>query len=242
MAADACESVNVSSRRQVAPWWHTRLFLLILLAVTLFGMWSQHRNSSDSAIASSHSGIVPLYVSLILMEWALFAFVRFGLRRGGTTVGEVVGEKWSGKGIVRDVAIVIPFWIVWEAAGRFTHFILGTDQAKKIDILLPQTILEILLWVGVSISAGICEEIVYRGYLQRQILALTGSPIIAVLAQGIIFGVGHAYQGAKQVVVITVLGLLYGLLAWWRKSLRPGIIAHAWSDIFGGWIERLITA
>jgi hypothetical protein len=37
------------------------------------------------------------------------------------------------------------------------------------------------------------------------------------------------------------LGLLYGLLAWWRKSLRPGIVAHAWSDIFGGWIERLIT-
>ncbi len=243
MAADAYESVNESSRRQVAPWWHTSLLLLILLAVTLFGVWSQHRNSSDSAIASSHSGIVPLYVSLILMEWALFAFVRFGLRRGGTTVSEVVGEKWTyGKGIVRDVSIVIPFWIVWEAAGRFTHFILGTDQAKKIDIFLPQTILEILLWVGVSVSAGICEEIVYRGYLQRQILALTGSPIVAVLAQGIIFGVGHAYQGAKQVVVITVLGLLYGLLAWWRKNLRPGIIAHAWSDIFGGWIERLITA
>jgi membrane protease YdiL (CAAX protease family) len=166
----------VTSRRPVAPWWHTWLLLLILLAVTLFGMWSQHRNSSDSAIASSHSGVVPLYISLILMEWALFAFVRFGLRKGGTTVGEVVGEKWShGRSIARDVAIAIPFWIVWEAAGRFTHFILGPDQAKKIDILLPETILEILLWVGVSISAGICEEIVYRGYLQRQFLALTGS-------------------------------------------------------------------
>jgi CAAX protease family protein len=176
------------------------------------------------------------------MEWALFAFVRFGLGKAGTAVGEVVGEKWNhGKTIARDVAIAIPFWIVWEAAGRFAHFLLGPDQAKKIDILLPETILEILLWVGVSISAGICEEIVYRGYLQRQFLALTGSPIIAVLAQGIIFGVGHAYQGAKQVVVITVLGLLFGLLAWWRKNLRPGIIVHAWADIFGGWIERLIA-
>ena len=95
--------------------------------------------------------------------------------------------------------------------------------------------------MGVSVSAGICEEIVYRGYLQRQFLALTRSSIVAVLAQAVIFGLGHAYQGAKQVVVITVLGLLYGLLAWWRKSLRPGILAHAWSDIFGGWIERLIT-
>lgn len=75
MASDADESINETSRRLVAPWWHTWLLLLILLAVTLFGMWSQYRNSSDLAIAASHSGIVPLYVSLILMEWALFAFV-----------------------------------------------------------------------------------------------------------------------------------------------------------------------
>jgi hypothetical protein len=98
-----------------------------------------------------------------------------------------------------------------------------------------------LLWVGVSVSAGICEEIVYRGYLQRQFLALSRNFVIAILAQALIFGIGHAYQGAKQVVVITVLGLLFALLASWRKSLRPGIISHAWADIFSGWIERLIT-
>ena len=36
---------------------------------------------------------------------------------------------------------------------------------------------------------------------------------------------------AQQVITITLLGLLYGILAQWRKSLRPGIISHAWSDI-----------
>ncbi len=242
MTLGASQTVDEASRGQVAPWWHTWLLLLILLMITLFGMWSQHRKTPGPAIAGGHSEVVPLYVSLIFMEWALFLFVRFGFKKGGTSVPEVVGVKRSDwRSIVRDVAIAIPFWVVWEAAGRFTHFFLGPDQAKKIDILLPQTVLEILLWVGVSVSAGICEEIVYRGYLQRQFLALTGSPILAVLAQGVIFGVGHAYQGAKQVVVITVLGVLFGLLAWWRKNLRPGIIAHAWSDIFGGWIERLVT-
>ena len=230
------------TRRQVAPWWHTWLLLLILLVITSFGVWSQHRNSSGAAIASSHSGIVPLYVSLMVIERALFSFVWYGIRKGGTTIREVIGGKWNHwTSVVRDLAIAVPFWIVWEATGRFTHFILGPDQAKNIDILLPQTILEILLWMGVSVSAGICEEIVYRGYLQGQILALSGSPVIAVLAQGLIFGVGHVYQGAKQVVVITVLGLLYGLLAWWRKTLRPGIVSHAWSDIFSGWVEKLIT-
>jgi hypothetical protein len=229
-------------RTQVAPYWHTGLLLLILLAVTLFGMWSQNRSNSGGSIASTHTGILPLYVSLIALEWALFSFVRWGLSKSGTTVSELVGGKWSDwKSIARDVGVAIPFWVVWESAGRVTHFLLGPDQAKKIDILLPQTIFEIVLWVAVSVSAGLCEEVVYRGYLQRQFLALTRSSMIAILAQGVIFGIGHAYQGAKQVIVITVLGLLFGLLASWRKSLRPGIIAHAWSDIFSGWVERLIT-
>jgi len=58
--------------------------------------------------------------------------------------------------------------------------------------------------------------------------------VLAVLFQGIVFGIGHSYQGLKQVVVITILGVLYGVLAAWRKNLRPGMIAHAFSDIVGG--------
>ncbi len=38
-------------------------------------------------------------------------------------------------------------------------------------------------------------------------------------------------------ITITVYGALFGLLAWWRRSLRPGMIAHAWTDIFSGVIS-----
>ncbi len=55
--------------------------------------------------------------------------------------------------------------------------------------------------------------------------------------QAVVFGASHAYQGAKPVAIITVLGILYGVLAWWRRSLLPGIAAHAWSDIDGGWLH-----
>lgn len=242
MTSDDLKSDYKTSRRMIAPLWHTWLLLLILLGVTLLGTWSQYRNGSGTAIAPGHSGVASLYVSLIVMEWALFSFVRFGFSKGGTSTGEVVVGKWNDwASVARSIAIAIPFWVVFVVVGTFAQFLMGANHAKKIDILLPQTTLEILLWVGVSVSAGICEEIVYRGYLQKQFQALTGSPIIAILSQGVIFGVGHAYQGSKQVMVISVLGVLYGLLAWWRKNLQPGIISHAWGDIFSGWISRLIT-
>ncbi|MBZ5688613.1 MAG: CPBP family intramembrane metalloprotease [Acidobacteriia bacterium] len=86
----------------------------------------------------------------------------------------------------------------------------------------------------VALSAGFCEELAFRGYLQKQFQAITGSAGLAVLFQSIAFGIGHLYEGVGPVARIT----LFGLLAIWRKSLRPGMIAHVWSDIFGVIIFR----
>jgi membrane protease YdiL (CAAX protease family) len=86
----------------------------------------------------------------------------------------------------------------------------------------------------VSISAGISEEIVFRGYLQRQLTALTGRTWLALLLQVTVFGIAHGYQGVQNCVAIALYGALFTLLALWRKSLRPGMIAHACTDIAGG--------
>ena len=78
----------------------------------------------------------------------------------------------------------------------------------------------------------------FRGYLQKQFQAMTGSDGGAVVFQAIVFGIGHLYEGVGPVARITLFGVLFGLLALWRKSLRPGMIAHARSDIFGVIIFR----
>jgi membrane protease YdiL (CAAX protease family) len=82
-----------------------------------------------------------------------------------------------------------------------------------------------------SITSGFCEELVFRGYFQKQSLGLTRSAAFGVLAQAVLFGICHWYQGVKQVILISLLGALFGILAQWRKSLRPGMIAHTWSDV-----------
>jgi membrane protease YdiL (CAAX protease family) len=72
-------------------------------------------------------------------------------------------------------AIALPFWAAWEAVARPVQFALGANHAKAIDVLLPQTWLEITLRAALSASAGVWEEIVFRGYLQKQFQAFTGS-------------------------------------------------------------------
>jgi hypothetical protein len=60
---------------------------------------------------------------------------------------------------------------------------------------------------------------------------------IAVVALG--FGAMHAYQGWKMAVSIGFLGLMLGILAHWRGTVRPGMIAHAWQDTLAGLLISL---
>lgn len=213
--------------------------LLIQLALVAFGFWLQHRSGTGSdSVLPQKRNVVPFYLSVIALEWGLVATVRGAVNDRGIKLRDLIGVRWGNwKDVVRDIAICIPFLIVWESSARLMHRLLGPDQAKSIGSLLPQSSVEVALWIAVSISAGICEEIVFRGYFQKQLTAYTHSLVGGVLLQGIVFGLNHSYQGFKQVVLISVLGVLYGWFAAWRGNLRSNMIAHAWTDIWSGWLS-----
>jgi membrane protease YdiL (CAAX protease family) len=233
MAPDAGPVALLSKRKLVAPLWHTMGLLLLLLGITFGGFRMQSWSPAGSDSGKQHAGNVILYLSVILSEWALFYYVWLGgLRRGATRLRDLIGGRWRNtKDILLDIAVAAGFWVVWTAAAVFMSFVVGPSQVERLGFLKPQGLVEVTLWVMMSLTAGFCEELVFRGYLQAQFLGLTGRAALAVPAQAVVFGVSHLYQGVKQVIVITVLGILFGLLANWRKSLRPGMISHAWSDV-----------
>ena len=217
------------------------------MAGTAFlGFRAQNAGSAPAAGASAgqlaeHSQAIYVYAVAGLMDWALLYFCWVGAHRSGGNLHTISGGRWtSWKDLALDVGIAAPFWIVWEGTAYGVHYLLGEGSAKSVASLLPRTPLEVVIWFGLSITAGICEEIAFRGYLQRQLHALTGSITLAILAQAATFGVAHSYQGWRQVIVISVLGVLYGALAAWRRNLRANMIAHAWGDIWEGWLKTVI--
>ena len=226
MATDAGPPTRYWKPKLVAPIWHT----LVLLAASAGLLWMQSRSL---AAGGQQQGNVIHYLSVIVAEWVLSLYVWLGgLIPGATRLRDLVGGRWcSMKDVLRDIGIAAAFWVVFVAVGIFMNFLLGPSHVETLGFVNPRGVVEVTLWVMMSMTSGFCEELVFRGYLQRQFLALTGSAALAVLAQAVLFGVAHGYQGSKQVITITLLGLLYGILAQWRKSLRPGIISHAWSDI-----------
>lgn len=231
---------------QIASWKHLVGFLLIGAGLVALGFLAQHAPTGGSAGAStgqigSHSQAIPIYLVAILMDWGLLYYCWAGVHRRGGNLKTLSGGRWtSWRSVAIDVGIALPFWVLWEGAAYGVHSLLGPSSAKSVDSLLPQSLLEILIWIGTSITAGVCEELAFRGYVQRQFHALTGSVAVAVLGQGLVFGLVHSYQGWKNVIVICVLGVLFGALAAWRRNLRANIIVHAWADIWSGWLKSVV--
>jgi membrane protease YdiL (CAAX protease family) len=242
-------SVAVQKPPQIASWGWLIGFLLIGAGVVAMGFLAQHAPTANGAPAgqlASHTQTIPIYLSIIAMDWALLYYCWAGVHRFGGNLETLSGGRWtSWRSVAADVGIALPFWVLWEGVAYGVHWLLairqtGTDSAKSVESLLPQTLLEILIWIGASITAGVCEELAFRGFLQRQLHALSGNIGVAVLGQGLVFGLFHAYQGWTNTIVICVLGVLFGVLAAWRGNLRANVIAHAWSDIWGGWLQMVV--
>jgi len=172
--------------------------------------------------------VLPLYLSVLVGEWALVWYVARGLRgRRVVSIADLVAERWRRPSeVVVDIAIAAIVWALWLAVQ------VAVPGKGGAGALLPRGAAEVVVFMALAVSAGICEEIAFRGYLQTQLTALTSSITTGVILQAAVFAVGHLYEGIGPVVRIAVYGGLFGAVAEWRRSLRPGIIAHAWSDLF----------
>lgn len=216
---------------------HTLVLLLLLAAVAVVGYFSIHRQSADH---NPHRWV--FYVTTMAWEWLVFGYIYWGLRRRGKSFRNIAGDRWKGaSSFFLDIAIAFGFWIaaliILSLVARAVH---ATGMAETARILAPQNYLESIFWVALSVTAGICEETIFRGYLQRQLVAWTRSAPVGVILSALLFGAGHIYQGTKATVVIAVYGLLFGILAEARQNLRPGMVVHAWHDAITGLVVRFV--
>ena len=109
----------------------------------------------------------------------------------------------------------------------------SADAFKSLDYYLPATRGERRWWIFVAITAGICEEVLFRGFLLHYLhtsawhLNLTLSLLIAA----VIFGLQHLYQCFAGVVSVVAVGLILGLLFIFSGTLLLPIIFHAIMDL-----------
>src|SRR5262249_44105389 len=153
----------------------SRMHLVVVLVA--LGTWTVGgKMIADHVSHEASPRRVPFYLITMAFEWLMFALVVTGVRRAGAAVTLVIGERWrSGRQLLADIGIAVAFWIPAVLILYLVMRLLRVSALANVQAILPRGAAEIILWLMVSITAGICEETLFRGYLQRQFTALTRS-------------------------------------------------------------------
>lgn len=184
-----------------------------------------------------------LYLSLMLGLWIptcvvlLIAFWgRFDLTSIGLGWARFSSQEWLVY-ISAVLASLYFLYLVYSLIALRINAIKKVSISQKIPdeikILLPVTKKEKTIWAFTALTAGITEELLYRGfffYLMGELYQ--GIPIIIVLlTSAVIFGIGHLYQGFGEAVKPAALGFVFGVFYIAFGSIIPCIILHTMQDL-----------
>ena len=207
------------------PAWHTAALIALILLVAVVGL-SLDAGSGDRAPTARGSGAVVAYAPAIVVQWGLLLYVcRVG--RPCSALKALLGRGWArASDVVLDLVLALPVWLLIEAVEAF-----AAREGPSIPSALHAGRTEAALAGVLALSAGFCEEVVYRGYLRVQLTALTHGAALGVVLQAALFGIAHLDQGPARACRVAAYGLLLGILAAWRGSLAPAIVCHVCVDL-----------
>lgn len=252
-----------TSKAPVAPVWHTLLLVAGIAVLSIEGA----RELSGPNAGAIDSNRLATYATTVGSELLMLAWVWFGLRLRKVPFRSLFGDLSGGvKTFFLDLGIAAVFWVgalmvlmtaavIWlvtDAAIHHRPLIPHGGKSAPVDpaqqhtvqtlaALAPSNAIEIAAWALVCIMAGLIEELVFRGYLLRQFTAWSRGLVVGgVIFSSIIFGAAHGYQGIRNMVLLTLFGSLFALLAVFRRNLRAGMFAHAWHDFCVGMVLSLL--
>ena len=220
--------------QSIAPWWHTALLLAQLLFLALIGPSSARLRIDQPHLA--------LYIASIMSQYLQLSAAVAGVYRRKKFFVDALQSAcstWRREiliGIALFIATMVMFGIVnglLRVAGLHT----SVDH-EIIRSMAPTNARQLLLWLVVSVVVGFCEELVFRGYLLRQGVALMHrmgasrllAQALSVVLTSVLFGSLHLYEGLSGAILIGLLGLVYSIVALSRGNLRAVIVAHVLQD------------
>jgi membrane protease YdiL (CAAX protease family) len=179
-----------------------------------------------------------LYASTIAFQWIAVTVVAWRAWAHGYTATQL-GLNFHGRtkivigSFVGAATIATLQWLNLRRMGRVAVGARGALQAIA-ERILPQSTVELLPYLALAITAGLCEEFLYRGFAMA-VLTRVGLPVWSVvLLSSILFGLAHLYQGRGGLVSTLVVGTVLGSGRIAYDSLVPVIFWHSAIDVVAG--------
>ena len=207
--------------------WAPRAYTTFLL-VPLPAMLLVQTRLMDGLPAETEREAV--YLSSAISVWTLAVFAMIAARVGGFTRDQLYLAVPGWTTLLLAAAATTAVGIGLMAGAR----LLRVREGELLRFLMPKSSTEKIAFAGLSVSAGIAEELVFRAFLLAALLQ-AGTGIVAAVALSVtLFALSHAYQGIAGVVRVLLLGSLLTVPILLTGSIYPSIIAHAALDLIAG--------
>lgn len=177
---------------------------------------------------------VRFFWRFLLVWWSVFAVVLASLYLDGAHPRTIGLRKIHGAGPWLLIAaclflLVLPLWRV-RSEGPYRDAVRA--QLSRARVLIPTTSEERWLFAAVCVTAGVCEELVFRGLVPAYFdKLLPGAQFVGAAASVLGFGLAHLYQGVRGVVLTALLGLALLSVSVATGSVLGAMILHAANDL-----------
>jgi CAAX protease family protein len=219
-------------------------FWLIFLALGVLLPWRGRARMKKLLAMPSVSSMerLVLYASTIAFQWLAVAVVAWRVWAHGYTamqLGLVLQDRTTLAiaAMVGGAIIATLQWLNLRRVGGLPVQARGPVQAIA-ERILPQSVVELLPYLALAITAGLCEEFLYRGFAMAALAQAGLSAWLVVLVSSILFGLAHSYQGKGGMVMTLVVGLVLGVSRLAYNSLLPAIFWHSAVDVVAGLAGR----
>jgi membrane protease YdiL (CAAX protease family) len=234
---DALEPADIAFREETGnsnfTWSRMTLVTMLMLMIVYPVLTLGFGEDPTEMLNQLNDGMrMVLLISTIIFQWALFTVIYIAVWREKTDLLGIGFKRIRFVDFAYGGAFLLGANLILTGLAYLLAQI-GLPMPGEISMLIPTDPVGRVVWVGVSITAGVCEESMFRGYLMTR-LRLLGrfqNWVIPTIVSAVLFGACHSYQGWPGFIMLTVYGVFFSLLYIRTRSIWPGVIAHFLQDV-----------
>jgi uncharacterized protein len=224
-------------------------FILILIVLAIVVPWRgavRVRALMRRPMLTSVDRIA-LYASTIAFQWLATAIILWRATAHGYRLADL-GLALPSPWLTVTIGLALSALITLNQAASIRRLAsLPSDKQGFMRALtlklMPQNAPERLAFFALVTTVALCEELIYRGFIQRLFLNVSnGSIAISILGAAFFFSLAHLYQGRRGLVVTFLAGAIFSAVRAWTGTLIPTMAAHFVADLSVGLLAPRLLA